>query len=122
MESLTGQPVVSPENALPPKRRKVLKAPKPVNKVLRASVSKPTAIHQWNLAPNQRSAWLKLEAGKRYYIEILHKAGTGPNDHWSVGWLQDPTGITIKKPVRATRPRSLSTTSSCWEGSRSRIW
>ena len=32
MESLTGQPVVSPENALPPKRRKVLKAPKPVNK------------------------------------------------------------------------------------------
>jgi hypothetical protein len=30
MESLTGQPVVTPENALPPKHRKTLKAPKPV--------------------------------------------------------------------------------------------
>jgi hypothetical protein len=29
MESLTGQPVVTPENALPPKRRKTLKASKP---------------------------------------------------------------------------------------------
>jgi hypothetical protein len=30
MESLTGQPVVTPENALPPRTRKALKAPKPV--------------------------------------------------------------------------------------------
>jgi hypothetical protein len=32
MEILTGKPVVTPENALPPKNRKALKAPKPVNK------------------------------------------------------------------------------------------
>ena len=31
MENLTGKPVVTPENALPPKHRKALKAPKPVN-------------------------------------------------------------------------------------------
>ena len=64
----------------------------PVNKVRRACVSKPTAPHQWTLQPSQRSGWLSLQAGQRYYIEILHKAGAGPNDHWSVAWLQDPTG------------------------------
>ena len=32
LESLTGQPVVTPENLLPPKARKALKAPKPVIK------------------------------------------------------------------------------------------
>jgi len=64
----------------------------PANKVRRASVSTATTARQWNLQPSQRSPWLALEAGKRYYIEILHKAGNGANDHWSVGWLQDPTG------------------------------
>ncbi len=64
----------------------------PVNKVRRAYVSKATTPHQWNLQPNQKSSWLSLSAGQRYYIEILHKAGKGANDHWSAGWLQDPVG------------------------------
>ena len=64
----------------------------PANKVRRAVVTAPTGQHQWNLQPKQRSGWLTLEAGKRYYIEILHKAGAGTNDHWSVGWLLDPYG------------------------------
>jgi hypothetical protein len=65
----------------------------PANKVLRASVSPGgTAPRQWNLQPKQRSPWLSLVAGQRYYIEILHKAGIGSGDNWSVGWLQDPTG------------------------------
>jgi hypothetical protein len=64
----------------------------PVNKVRRAYVSKATATRQWNLQPSQRSGWLTLKAGERYYIEVLHKAGAVANDHWSVGWLQDPTG------------------------------
>ena len=64
----------------------------PANKVQRAFVSKATAPRQWNLQPNQRSAWIALEAGRRYYVEILHKAGIGANDHWSVAWLQDPYG------------------------------
>src|SRR5581483_8598366 len=73
-----------------------------VNRVLRAWVTptnNPTAPgqngtspRQWTLQPNQRSPWLALTAGKSYYLEILHKAGTGTNDNWSVGWLQDPTG------------------------------
>jgi uncharacterized protein (DUF1800 family) len=66
----------------------------PANKVKRASVTgtRGTAVHQWNLQPTQRSPWLVLEVGKRYYIEILHKAGKGAGDHWSVAWGIDPTG------------------------------
>ena len=73
-----------------------------VNAVLRAYVTptnNPTAPgqngtspQQWNLQPNQQSPWLALAAGQQYFIEILHKAGVGTNDNWSVGWLQDPTG------------------------------
>ena len=66
----------------------------PVNKVRRAYVSptNSTAPHQWTVYPNQRSGWLTLVAGQKYYVEILHKAGAAANDHWSVGWLQDPYG------------------------------
>ncbi len=73
-----------------------------VNKVLRSYVTptnNPTASghngtssRQWNLQPSQKSGWLSLVAGQNYYLEILHKAGTGTGDNWSVGWLQDPTG------------------------------
>ena len=73
-----------------------------VNQVLRAWVTptnNPTApgqngtsSRQWNLQSSQQSGWLSLIAGQQYYIEILHKAGAGTNDNWSVGWLQDPTG------------------------------
>jgi uncharacterized protein (DUF1800 family) len=73
-----------------------------VNRVLRAWVTptnNPTApgqngtlSRQWNLQSSQQSGWLTLAAGRQYYLEILHKAGVGTNDNWSVGWLQDPTG------------------------------
>lgn len=74
----------------------------PFNKVLRAWVTPTnnptspgqngTAPHQWNVQASQQSGWLALTAGQKYYLEILHKAGVGTNDNWSVGWLQDPTG------------------------------
>ena len=65
----------------------------PVNKVRRAFITKGTTTPRvWNLQASQRSPWLALKAGQRYYIEILHKAGIGTGDHWSVGWAQDPTG------------------------------
>jgi uncharacterized protein (DUF1800 family) len=73
-----------------------------VNQVLRAWVTptnNPTAPGQngtlpgqYNLQSAQQSGWLALTAGQQYYIQILHKAGVGTNDNWSVGWLQDPTG------------------------------
>lgn len=74
----------------------------PVNKILRSWVTptnNPTAAsqngttpRQWYLQSNQRSGWLALNAGQKYYLEVLHKAGVGTNDNWSVGWLIDPTG------------------------------
>jgi uncharacterized protein (DUF1800 family) len=74
----------------------------PANKVRRAYVlptanpvpppANGSAVHQWNLQPNQRSHWLGLVAGQPYYFEILHKAGIGSGDNWSVGWEQDSTG------------------------------
>ena len=74
----------------------------PANKVRRAFVSPTanpapppaygTASRQWNLQPSQKSGWLALVAGQRYYLEVLHKAGVGTNDNFAVAWLQDPTG------------------------------
>ncbi|HEX7577445.1 MAG TPA: PA14 domain-containing protein, partial [Verrucomicrobiae bacterium] len=73
-----------------------------VNKVLRSWVmptNNPTApgqngtsSRQWSLQPSQKSGWLALAAGQKYYLEVLHKAGAGAGDNWSVAWLQDPTG------------------------------
>jgi hypothetical protein len=73
-----------------------------VNDVLRAWVTptnNPTAPGengttpgQYNLQSSQQSGWLALMAGQQYFMQILHKAGAGTNDNWSVAWLQDPTG------------------------------
>ena len=63
------------------------------NKVRRCYVpSGGTGVRQWTNQPSQKSPWLALVAGQKYYLEILHKAGTGGGDNVSVGWLQDPTG------------------------------
>jgi len=65
----------------------------PANKVRRSFITPGgTGSQQWNLQANQRSPWLALIAGQRYYFEVLHKAGTGAGDNWAVGWLQDPKG------------------------------
>ncbi|MEO0054864.1 MAG: hypothetical protein RLZZ50_811, partial [Verrucomicrobiota bacterium] len=56
------------------------------NKVKIAGVTSPTAFRQWDAVPaNQQSAAISLVQGQRYYVELLHKEGTG-TDHWSVGW------------------------------------
>jgi hypothetical protein len=61
----------------------------PVNKVRRSWVSATNLAAQvWDAAPEQRSAWLALEAGQRYYLEVLHHPGTDTNAHVAVGWLR----------------------------------
>ncbi|HEX7653827.1 MAG TPA: DUF1800 family protein, partial [Verrucomicrobiae bacterium] len=74
----------------------------PANKLLRCYVTPTnnpvpppqngTASRQWNLQASQRSPWLALVAGQRYYLEVLHKAGVATNDNWAVGWLLDAAG------------------------------
>jgi len=62
----------------------------PVNAIKRAWVTSGTGSQDWNNAgeTNQKSPWLALEQGNRYYIEILHKAGAGAGDNVAVGWLK----------------------------------
>lgn len=63
----------------------------PVNKVRRVSLAVPAATARtWN--PANRSPWLSLVAGQRYYYEALQLAGGGGNTNLAVGWLLDPTG------------------------------
>jgi uncharacterized protein (DUF1800 family) len=74
----------------------------PVNKVRRAYVmptNNPTGLtgggtgpRQWNLQSKQQTGWMSLIGGQQYYVEILHKAGVGTNDDFSVGWQLDPSG------------------------------
>jgi uncharacterized protein (DUF1800 family) len=65
----------------------------PANKVKRCFVSNGgTGVRQWTNQPSQKSPWLSLVAGQKYYFEILHKAGVGAGDNLSIAWLEDPTG------------------------------
>lgn len=59
-----------------------------------------TAFHEWNKYSFQQSPTIYLEAGRRYYIEALHKGGRGVN-HMSVQW-QLPSGI-VESPIPGNR-------------------
>ncbi len=55
------------------------------NKSLIASVASTTSFRQWDAQPSQQSTARSLVAGQTYYVELLHKEGSGA-DHWSVAW------------------------------------
>jgi autotransporter-associated beta strand protein len=63
----------------------------PANKVVIASVSGATGPRQFDNSASQRSAAITLSAGRKYYIEALHKDGGG-NDNIAVRW-QLPGGV-----------------------------
>ncbi|MES2734246.1 MAG: PA14 domain-containing protein, partial [Bacteroidota bacterium] len=46
-----------------------------------------TNPREWTKYATQQSAWVTLQAGQKYYLEVLHKEGTG-GDNLSVGWQQ----------------------------------
>lgn len=62
----------------------------PENKQLIASVPSWTLTRQWDKHPSQQSGGVLLEAGKRYYIEVLHK-DADQKDNLSIAW-QIPGG------------------------------
>lgn len=62
----------------------------PANAVVIASAPQWTPLQVWDKYPEQASGLVQLEAGKRYYIEILHKQADG-KDNLSVAW-QPPGG------------------------------
>lgn len=73
---------------------------RPENKTKIAEVFNWTQPRTWDTEPNQRSAPIRLEQGKRYYIEALMVEGSGA-DHISVRW-QLPDG-TIEEPIPNNR-------------------
>ena len=68
----------------------------PVSKVRRAWVTAPgTGVEAWTTSgqTHERSSWLSLTAGQRYYYEVRHNTGGAANSgNVAVGWLLDPTG------------------------------
>jgi uncharacterized protein (DUF1800 family) len=66
----------------------------PVNAFKRAWVTAGTGtVRAWNTEPSRKSPWLALEAGQKYYFEVLHTAGGDGVDNLAVGWSRpgDPT-------------------------------
>ena len=83
----------------------------PVNKVLRATVKGPvgSAPATWNSQPNQKSQWLSLVAGRKYYIEALHNTGAnGAGSHLSVAWFVDASGTTANPIVNGCPPATAA--------------
>lgn len=75
----------------------------PVNLMRRAYVLPPgTSTEQWNAQPNQRSPWLALVQGQRYYYEVRHNTGaSGTGNNLSVTYQIDPTG-TVTVPTSSS--------------------
>lgn len=72
----------------------------PANKRKIAYANGYTNVRQWTKYTTQQSAPISLAANQRYYIEALHKEGTG-TDHVAVGW-QLPNG-TFERPIPGMR-------------------
>jgi hypothetical protein len=72
----------------------------PEYKVKIASVPGYTPYGNWEKYATQKSAPIFLQAGDRYYIEAVHKEGTG-GDFVAVGW-QLPDG-TMERPIPGNR-------------------
>ncbi len=57
-----------------------------------------SGLGEWTKFPQQKSVPVNLEAGKIYYLQILHKEGTG-GDYVQLGW-QTPSGA-LERPMPA---------------------
>ena len=62
----------------------------PNSKKLIITVDQWSGTREWEKYPNQKSAPIRLDKSKKYYVEALHKEGGG-GDNLSVGW-QLPSG------------------------------
>jgi photosystem II stability/assembly factor-like uncharacterized protein len=73
---------------------------KSASKVKIGAVTGSVASQAWDVQPNQKSVSVTLTAGESYYIEALHKQGTG-GTNLAVGW-QLPDG-TFERPIPGKR-------------------
>ena len=68
----------------------------PANKRLIARVPNWVPINNWDQSREQKSEPIRLQAGRRYYIEALHIEGSG-SDHVGVGWQMPDGGM--QRPI-----------------------
>lgn len=61
-------------------------------KVKRAATTGSATARQWSAHLTQKSGWINLTAGVKYYIEVLHKGLSGTANHLAIGYTLDPTG------------------------------
>jgi uncharacterized protein (DUF1800 family) len=79
----------------------------PINAFKRAWVNTGSGTaEQWGLEGNQKSPWLALEQGKKYYFEVLHKGVAGA-DNIAVGWAKP--GQSTSAPSEVVPGYALST-------------
>ncbi|QHT70897.1 T9SS type A sorting domain-containing protein [Rhodocytophaga rosea] len=66
----------------------------PAKKTRIASLTSYTGNKEWRKYPSQQSTLISLIAGKKYYIEALHKEAAG-GDHLAIGW-QTPASYLLE--------------------------
>ncbi len=72
----------------------------PVNRRAIAWVTNCTGVRVWTAETNQQSAPVTLVAGQRYFIEVVHAAGSS-SGNLAVGWqLPDAT---LERPIPGSR-------------------
>ncbi len=81
----------------------------PARKSRIASINGWTNPREWTKYSSQKSAAITLEAGKRYYIEALHKEDAG-GDNLSVGWTL-PNGAQ-ERPIGGNRLSTFGSASA----------
>ena len=74
-----------------------------------AFVQTSVGFRAWFTNTTQRSAAIRLVKGARYFIQTVHKAGTG-FDHLSVGWVL-PGGV-FEAPIPGSRLSPFHSTSA----------
>jgi hypothetical protein len=72
----------------------------PARKTLLVRVTDDAKPRQWDHANARKSAPVPLRAGRRYYVEVLHK-DANQGDNIAVGW-QLPDGA-LERPIPGTR-------------------
>jgi hypothetical protein len=72
----------------------------PTRRQVAARVTGFSGARQWDAAPEQKSAPVRLTAGQKVYVEVLHKEGGG-EDSVAVGW-QLPEGK-MERPIPGSR-------------------
>ena len=75
----------------------------PLNKIKIAGSISWTGYREFDRYASQKSGLITLQAGRRYYIEVLHKE-SGGGDHVTVAWQIPGSGLEVPVPASRLSP------------------